>query len=200
VVAGAIAAAVPARAQISRVGDTFNAMEVPARGTAVAFDPVNNVYVTVSAHGQVSARFISADGVPLGNPVVINGNVGNQFPSVAYSPHAGAFLVTWYSFGSVRVRMISYTGGVLGTETGVSPGDIIYEIMGAPVAYSTESQEFFVVFRSGTSFDIQGVRVGNNGQPIGAAFPINDPATKVIRNNPSVTYNPVRDEYLVLYV
>jgi hypothetical protein len=186
-----------ARAQVSPVDSTFLLWSAPARGSSVAFDSTNRVYFAVSAHGTLYGRFFTEDGVLLGEPIVIEEFPGfAQFPHVAYSPEAGAFLVTWYS-GAARSRLVSYTGGFLGGEQVLSPGDIVYEIMGAPVAYSATSREFLVAWRSGLSFDIEVRRVGLNGIPVSPAFPITSGV--VFRNNPSIAYNPAQNEFMVLY-
>ena len=192
-------AARSAEAQISRAGETFLAFPAAARGSAIAYDSVNNVFFVVSAHGGVNGRFVSADGLPLGDIIPLQGVDGfGQFPHVAYSPDLGAFLVTWYN-GFVRARLISYTAGFLSGDVAISPGAINYEVMGAPVAYSTGSKEFLVVWSAVGYTTIQGVRIGTSGIPISAAFTINDPTVKY-RNQPSLAYNPARDEFLVAYV
>ena len=88
-----------ASAQVSRLAATFAVWTASTRGSAVAYDPRNGVYLAVSANGLVRGRFISADGVPLGAATVIQSSANfTAFPRVAYSPDidggAGGFLVT----------------------------------------------------------------------------------------------------------
>src|SRR3954471_17923181 len=106
--------ATKAFAQASALGASFPIYAATARGSAVAYDSRNNVYLVVSAYGTVNARFVSADGVGMGNCVsagtsfVLGGASFGHFPRVAYSPDAngglGGFVVTWHEADS-------YAGG-----------------------------------------------------------------------------------------
>ena len=192
----------PAAAQVSPLGSTFVLWNAAARGSAVAFDTKNRVYFTVSAHGWLYGRFTSEDGAPLGDAFIINSGGFAQFPHVAYSPDAnngnGGFLVTWHNAGVWGV-MVGYGSGLLSPEVFLSGADTVYEIMGAPIAYSTVSKEFFVVWRIYASLDIQGIRVSNTGAALSGVIPINDPGYVQLRSNPSIAYNPASNEYLVGY-
>src|SRR5687768_11920412 len=141
-------------AQVSRLGATLPLWSAGgARGSDVAFDSKNNVYLVVSSFGTVRGRYVSADGEPLGAEFVIQASPHySHFPRVAYSPDAaggaGGFLVSWHASVTaagtdVYTRIVSYTAG-LGTESLLMPADSRYEA-GAAVAYSTVSKEFLVV-------------------------------------------------------
>ena len=191
-------------AQVSRLGETLPLWSAGgARGSDVAFDSKNNVYLVVSSFGTVRGRYVSADGVPLGAEFVIQSSGHyTHFPRVAYSPDAaggaGAFLVTWHASVSlagtdVLSRIVSYTAG-LGTESLLMPADSRWET-GAAVAYSTVSKEFLVVWQTYLA-DLRGVRVANTGVPIGTV-PI--ALTGDGERDPNVAYNPATNEFLVVY-
>ena len=91
-----------ALAQPSVLGNSFPLFSAASRGSAVAYDSRNHVYLVVSAYGAVNARFVSADGVGLpncissGSSFILGGESFGHFPRVAYSPDSGGFVVTWH--------------------------------------------------------------------------------------------------------
>lgn len=203
------AAAFPtkATAQVSRVGATFPAWASPTRGSAIAYDSKNDVYLAVSAAGTLRGRFIHPDGVPLGSEFVIQ-TTGNytHFPRVAYSPDvdggAGGFLVTWHESDqglnptSVHCRVVSSARGLVGTDIQI-PGTSSFWEVGAAVAYSTVSGTFLITWRGFAPADIHAVRVDINGRPMGGAFPLS--AAGAHEDNPNVAYNPQTNEFLVVH-
>src|SRR5574339_530269 len=114
-------AAAPAHAAAARYGATIQAIVGLARGNVVAYDSVNHVYLVVSSHGVVYGRFVDASGNPHGAQFTIQANPANfgMFPRAAFSPDAGAFLVTWTEgTPSVHGRMVSYgANGPAGADT-----------------------------------------------------------------------------------
>jgi hypothetical protein len=205
-------ASVPASAQISRTGETFAAYNGLVRGTDVAYDSRNGVYLVVGAHGAVIGRFISADGQVLGEQFQIQSVVTfGQFPHVAYSPDAnggnGGFLVTWHESApnvppSLHTRMVAYSGGspshvFLGPVRQSFGNDTYWEIMGAPVAYSTVTREFLVIWRQYLDTNIFGLRLNNAGETIGGVIPV--ATSPAFDNDPSLAYNPTTDEFLAVY-
>jgi len=181
----------------------------------VAYDPKNSVYLVVSAYGAVNGRFVSVDGALLGTAFPIKlGSVG-QFPRVAYSADAdggnGAFLVTWQqsdAINNVFSRLVSYTAGLIGPEEQLSV-DGAFNESGASVAYSTVSKEFMVVWdgmwrdpaTGGLSWkSIVAQRIGAGGNKIGALILVaTHPAGDYGWRDPSIAYNPDRNEYLAVY-
>ena len=192
-------------AQVSRLGESFSVWTATSRGSAVAYDPRNHVYLVVSAHGLVYGRFVNADGAVLGEPFVLQGvPMFGQFPQIAYSPDAhgiGAFLVTWHESDgaapSIHTRLVSYTHGFLSGDRIIVGNDTYHEIMGAPVAYSTTSREFLVVWRQYADTNIFGIRLNANGDPLTGAIPI--AASPAFESDPSLTYSPATDEFFVVY-
>ena len=195
-------AAAPANAQTaSRLGPSITAISAFVKGSAVAYDPKNSKYLVVSAYGDLNGRFVSADGELLGNPFTIQaGAVGfAHFPGVAYSPDAnggaGGFLVAWHQ--SVAVGAVVYartvsTTGALGPAAQLTGDGSWWEAM-VDVAYSTVSKEFFVVWQAA---GIRAQRVSTAGGLLGANIFVT--GTNYHRD-PSVAYNPVANEFMVVY-
>jgi hypothetical protein len=203
----AVLAPTAAMAQATRLGETFLVNNGGVRGSGVAYDPRNDVYLVVSGNGVITGRFVRADGAPLGTPFQVQETVFyGHFPHVAYTPDAnsgnGGFLVTWHESDgkgptSVHTRMVSYASGFLGPDRKITGNDAYWELMGSPVAYSTASREFLVIWRAYEATDIYGMRVGNDGAPLGGAFAV--AATPTFENSPSLTYNSVQDEFYAVY-
>ena len=143
-----------ARAQAGPVGSTLQIFAGGSRWPAVAYDQVNRVYLVVfGSGGVIRGQFMNDDGTPNGSAFNISTGNFAATPRIAYSPDAGAFLVTWHSTeqekptprAAVRARMVSYPGGAAGVGTVLS-ADVYstrWEI-GASVAYATGSRKFMV--------------------------------------------------------
>jgi hypothetical protein len=169
----------------------------------------------VSAYGAVNGRFVSADGVPVGTQFPIKtGSVG-QYPRVAYSPDVnggnGGFLVTWQqsdTINNVFARLVSYTAGLIGVEQQLS-FDGAFNESGAAVAYSTVAKEFMVVWdgmwrdpaTNALSWkSIVAQRIGVDGNKLGNQMLVaGHGAGDTGLRDPSIAYNPDRNEYLVVY-
>lgn len=91
-----------ASAQLSAFGASKLAASGAARGTDSAYDPINHVWLVVTAYGAVSGVFVTDDGVSLGGAFTLNGatDVFAHYPRATYSRDlnsgAGGFLVTWH--------------------------------------------------------------------------------------------------------
>ena len=185
----------------SRLGLSFTAISAFVKGSAVAYDPKNSKYLVVSAYGDLNGRFVSADGALLGAPFTIQaGAVGfAHFPGLAYSPDAnggaGGFLVAWHqsvAVGAVVFARTVSTTGALGPVTQLTADGSWWEAI-VDVAYSTVSKEFFVVWQAA---GIRAQRVSNTGGLLGANIFVT--GTNYHRD-PSVAYNPVANEFMVVY-
>lgn len=196
-----ILAAAPAHAQLSPSGASFTIASMGVRGSAVAFDSKNNVYLAVGAYGTVVATFVKPDGT-VGNTYTVFSGAGEfaHYPAVAFSPDAdggkGAFLVTWHAganSNTVRARLVSYTSGVIGSELTLGGEPTWWE--SAPnVAYSSVSRNFLVVWRI-QAYQIRAARVSSAGALINS-FAV---TTGGGERDPSVAYNPSTDQYLVAF-
>jgi len=122
---GFVAPTAAAAQTASRLGASITAISGVVKGSAVAYDSRNSIYLVVSAYGDLNGRFVSAAGDPIGVPFTIQSGAAGftHFPGVAYSPDAnggaGGFLVAWHQSitngAVVHARMVSSTG-VLGPE------------------------------------------------------------------------------------
>jgi len=189
----------------------MTAISAVVRGSTLAYDYKDSLYLVVSAHGGINAVLVTADGV-IGAPFAIQSPaVFSQYPGVAYSPDlnggAGGFLVTWHqslaSGGTVvHARFVSPTG-VLGPELGLpgcsATGTCQVSLAGswweaaADIAYSTTSKEFIVTWQG---IGILGQRIALDGTLLGTNFPIT-PAS--YHRDPAVVYNPTNNEYMVVF-
>ena len=201
-----IAASAPASATAIRSGSTFLTISVPARGTAVAY--ANGVYLVVGAHGgapgTLYGHFVQ-NGTPVGSDFKIQTS-GNPtaFPRLAWSPDAdggnGAFLVTWNESdlpadSTLHLRFVNVGhGGAFGAETQIA-GSSTFSESGCAIAYSTVSKEFLVVWLQG-AWDLGAVRIDNNGHAISGNL---IPSTADGERDPSVAYNPVTDQFMVVF-
>jgi len=204
-----------AQAQATAQGDTVSVIPQGAstqRRPDVAYDATNNVYLAVSANPTLRGRFVDANGAPMGAAFGIDQRAGSfeQVPRVAWSPHAGSnggFLITWLDYqqtdrSQIWGRLVAFSpGGVptyLSNEFMISDAnEDVHPEMGAAIAYSTQSQVFLVAYRDTPNFDIRGRRVSNSGTTVGSEFGIT--STAYWEAEPSIAYNPDRDEFMVAF-
>jgi len=203
-----LAAGAASEAAAIRSGTTFAAIIAATRGTAVAYDSINHVYLVVGAHGLVQGRFVAANGTPIGAqfPIQAAGTPFAAFPRVAFSPDAnggaGGFLVTWSESdipnnASMHGRMVAFgQNGAYGADTQLSTDGNWWE-EGPYVTYSTVSREFLVVYRTFPTYIVRAVRVDNNAAARDVPFTISQ--TGQYEDNPSVAYNSVTNQYLVCW-
>lgn len=191
-----------------RIGASITAISAVVRGSNVAYDYKDSIYLVVSAHGGMNGVLIGADGA-IGAPFALAPEgTFNQFPGVAYSPDlnggAGGFLVTWHQSlaaggAVVHARFVS-TSGVPGPELG-APGCTACQVSvdgswweaAADIAYSTTSKEFLVVWQGA---GIRGQRIALDGTLVGTNFGIT-PAS--YHRDPAVVYNPTNNEFMVVF-
>jgi hypothetical protein len=202
-----LAAAVASEAAAVRAGSTLAAIEAISRGSAVAYDSINNVYLVVSAQGTVRGRFVDASGTPIGAAFQIQAGLNfGAFPRVAFSPDAnggaGGFLVTWSesdlpSNASLHGRMVAFgQNGAYGLDRQLSVDGNWWE-EGPYIAYSTASDEFLVVYRTFPTYIVRAVRVGVDGAA--KDVPLTVSQTGQFEDNPSVAYNAVTNQFLVCW-
>lgn len=200
----ALTVAATSEATAIRVGATVPIIVASSRGNATAYDPINHVYLVVSANGVVWGRFVDRNGNIVGAPFAIQGNpaIYGAYPRATYSPDAnngtGGFLVNWDEADSsttwiLHGRMVAFgQNGAYGADSVLSP-DFGFGEEASYAAYSTASQEFLVVYRT-IQFTLRAVRVNLGAVPIAA--PITLSQTGQYENNPSVAYNPLTNQFL----
>jgi hypothetical protein len=195
----------PAFAQLSRIGANPLLIAVATRGSDSAYDPVNNVYLNVSAYGSVFGVFSNTSGDPVSSFQINSTNGFAHYPRVAYSPHVsngaggfGGFLVTWHeSSGSsnfVNIRVVAYPDRLIGAQR-VIPSPATWWESGAAVAYSPVSQNFVVVFRT-ISYLIWGARINTNGDVLNS-FQVSE--TGPGARDPNIAWNSNLNQFGVIY-
>jgi hypothetical protein len=204
-----LVSAAPAMAQISSSLMNPLLIATPMRGSDVAYDPLNHVYLVVGAHGLVWGACADEGGNKVSSFTINTTGAFGQFPSVAYSPSVpngaggvGAFVVTWHegyagtTTNFVNTRLVSCAVGPLSAQqTIVAPVGTWWESRPA-IAYSPSSGVFLTVWRSGDYF-IYGARLDSNGTLIGSPFQISP--SGVGSQQPSVAWNGANNTFGVLY-
>ena len=197
-------------AQAGPVGSSLQIFSGGPRWPAVAYDQGNGVYLVVfGASGVIRGRFMNDDGTPNGDAFSISTGNFAQAPRVAYSPDAGAFLVTWHSTeqetpknrAAVRARMVAYPGGAAGLGTILS-ADVYssrWEI-GASVAYATGARKFMVSWANYTTLggDVSACFVDNFANRIGPEISLST-GDAYYERDPAVGYFPGADRFFVAW-
>ena len=213
-----VAGAVPASAQLSRLGsvvalvgkDAIGAAAI--KGTDSNYDPVNDVYLVVGAYGPHFGMFVNRFGIPVtGFFFIKTGGGGSHFPRARYSPHVnggqGGFLVTWAEEGpqgqhSLRARIVAFPGILASAEQTLS--DVTshpWLESGAAIGYSPASQRFYVAWMTFPSastapaFHLAGRLVGLDAAPISATTTL----SSGLGRDPGVAYNSTRNEFGVSF-
>ncbi len=152
-----------------------------------------------------------------------NGNL-RFFPSVSYNTTNNEYMVVWAAkdvgneeFEIFGQRLDATTGKELGendfriNNIGSSDEEMQYIDPSPSIAYNSKNNEYMVVWNGDNirdEFEIYGQRIdGTTGEEIGVDdFRISDIGRKRILGrsffaalNPSVTYNPTNNEYLVVW-
>jgi hypothetical protein len=195
----------PAHAQASRLGGTvivrpFDGQTV--RYPAVAYDGANDAFLVVYGLQKHGARFVSTDGVPLGQPTRLS-TVDGGATRVACGADVNACLVAWIQEpGAIMGRLVRYNAGnvqLLSAAFVITDGGLgAKKLTSSPpsVAYSTTSHEFLVAWTD-TTVNVTAQRVSGAGVLLGAAIPI--AVTAAWEGFPSIAYNSARDEFTVSY-
>ncbi len=187
-------------AQASRMGGNIEVIPQSAssRFPAVAYDAASNSYLVVTGVAKVSARFVSASGVPLGPADSIN-NAGPGAAGAACAA-SGACLVAWIQEPTtIMARLLRSNGGELQYLTApfpVSTNGIAKLTSSAPGVAASASGEFLVAWTELGPNTIKGQRVASGGALAGGEIPVSPTAVSML---PSLAYNSALDEYAVAY-
>jgi hypothetical protein len=142
--------AAPAAAQLSVGSGQTNVFGASTRGNDSAHDPVNNVFLVVSAFGPVRGLFVNAQGGPVGSVFTVSGTSHSNYPRVAYSADLKGFLVVWTAEEGasfvVRSRTVVYPG-TMGPERTISDGTTAWLEAAPALAYSATSKQFLVAWQ-----------------------------------------------------
>ncbi len=189
-------------AQASRMGGNIEVIPPSSnsRFPAVAYDSASDSYLVVSGIVKVSARFISAAGVPLGPDDSLN-PAGAGAPGVACSVAAGACLVAWVQEPStIMGRLIRNTAGEVDPVTAAFPINAV-GLKGnasAPGVAASASGEFLVAWQTAPGADILAQRVTPAGSLAGPTIVVAQTAGHD-EMLPTLAYNSAQDEYMVGY-
>src|SRR5687767_6175968 len=219
-VTAAVFAPLPAAAQlsagqISQLVASANFSTSPVKGTDVAWDPVNNVYLVVAScynqcpYGQVYGIFANTNGNAVGAPFSIKGGGNGHFPRARYSQHVnggnGGFLVVWHEESGggnlLRTRVVAYSGGsgvTVGAENTINGTAYGWLESAAAVAYSPVSQRFLVAWRvypSVPGIQIHARLVDINAAPVGGLIKL----SAGFGRDPGVTWNSTTNEFGVSF-
>ncbi len=193
-----------AAAQISAGANNNVIPGVVVVGNDIAYDPVNNVYLSVGAYGPVYGVFVSSAGTPVRASFGIgsaNSASFGHYPRAVYSGDLnggnGGFLVTWHQDGYLRSVVVAYPTGVISAERLVSDGSQGGTHAGntTGIAYSSTSRKFLVTWATGV-FGVQGRFVDSSGAPTGSVTQYVDAGGA---NEPQVAWNSATDEFGLVY-
>ncbi|MFH1329627.1 MAG: hypothetical protein ABIJ48_03055 [Actinomycetota bacterium] len=148
----------------------------------------------------------------MGNEVRFSGDMalGDDYnPAVAFNATAGEYLVVW-SDGrdplayDIRGRRMSAAGATLGPDFRISGPKAVSHETWPDVAWNATRNEYLVVWGDDRATgargrDIYGRRLAANGAPIGKDFRISGPAATGWEYSPSVAWNAVANQYLVVW-
>jgi hypothetical protein len=174
---------------------------------------------------EVFGQRLAADGTAQGGDFRISNSSsdvdttrGVMNPAVVYSPPADRYLVVWSSDGGatdnefeIRGQELTAAGGPDGMNFQISNVEPVGALRGAfepAVACCSAASESLVVWSADglatdDEFEIFGQRVNAAGAPAGIDFRISsvgiDGDTGRSAFDPSITYNPGADEYLVTF-
>lgn len=198
-------------AQTGRVGDTYTPKAPDGsiiRFPGITYDAGNDAYlvtwtgfVTTNNH-RVGARFLAADGTPLGQPDTVNVAPGGA-SRAACSAELNECLIVWTQEPTtIMGRLIRYSAGNIGYVTAPfvvnSNGLGKLSSAGPSVAYSATTMEFLVAWTDLVNVvDVRGQRVGGDGTLLGGEIPIG--ATGLWEGFPSITWNAQNNEFFVAY-
>lgn len=195
----------PVFAQASRLGPTVIVRPYDGavvRYPAVAYDAANDAFLVVYGLQKHGARYVSADGVPLGEPTRLS-TVDGGATRVACGTDINACLVAWIQEpGAIMGRLVRYNAGnvqLLSAAFVITDGGLgAKKLTSSPpsVAYSSASHEFLVAWTD-TTVNVTGQRVSGAGALLGPAIPI--AVTAAWEGFPSIAYNSARDEFTVSY-
>jgi hypothetical protein len=206
-------------ADATRIGNSFPvAVGVGTKRTAVAYDPVNDVYLVVtgglSFPGTISGRFVQGDGTPVGPYFKIPETAAHaQVPRVTYDADLGGFAVVWLDTradqatfrAQVWGRMVKFAAGSPAFATGDfmidnATGGVNPEVPPV-IACAAGVNDCLVAWHqygggAETANDVHAVRINaTTGQLASAEFFLT--ADNNFQGMPGIGYDPTSQMYLV---
>ncbi len=187
-------------------------------GPRVAYNSRRNEYLVVYEYhndimqgsSQIHAARLSADGKYIANYIISDLPNNCMQPDVDYDPVNDRYLVVWSydRLGNngdkdVYGRFVPATGPVDNLPGMTIGGFSTWHESYPRLAYGAIDQDFFVVFNLETGGanqpGIAGFRVPADGSPSWHYMSIHEDTYQGPRMHPDIAYNPVRDEFMVVY-
>lgn len=181
---------------------------------AVAYNPVTGGWLAcypnyATGVNDTECRLLAANGTPSAPAFAVNDTTAytqNVQVSMAWSDADARFLVGWSGTtdaNDLYARFVSTAGAAVGSEFSMEPDPVsVAGSGGSQIAYASGADTYISVRRGKTSaageqlgpwvqlFDSSGARIGSPSR-LGTAT--------IETNNPSVSYGPETDEYLVVW-
>lgn len=212
---------------ISQVAGTQNNPGIDAISPAMAFNSINNTYISVwsensdPAGNEIYARLMGVDGMPMGNQVNISDisnsdNLQAFGPKVTFNHNRNEYFVVWYANDfEIYGRRITADLMVIGAEIPLSEINQLpfRGATGPDVAYNKSADEYFVVWYAddpaaglvddefevfGQRLTGEGIEIGDNDFRISDVAGTGDASRSVV--SARVAFNVISDEYLVIWV
>jgi hypothetical protein len=176
---------------------------------AVAYNSQRQEYLVVfwndrPGNDDIRAERVSKDGKLLGGVWVAAGaGTERRYPDVAYNTTSNEYLVVWEEDEiDIRGQRISATGGLTGGAFDIALGVPSYPRCYTPaVAYASTENKYLVVFQHyspTTGYSIVAQALKSDGSAWGTGFEI-EPLTTSLKWYPDLTYNRLRNEFLVVW-
>ena len=179
---------------------------------SVAYNPQSDSYVVAwqRIHSQstgydIYAQRVGGAGSKVGDAVWISrdsGAVNEGSAHVVYNAALNEYLVVWHAFTdglwNIWCQRLSASGQMLGTNRRLSTGS--GDTQNARVAYSTQRNEYVVVWqdgRSGSRVDVYAQRLGGTAGPWGGNFGISTASGS--KNKCDVAYSSHDNTYMVAW-
>jgi hypothetical protein len=188
----------------------------------VTYNSVANQYLVVwqdkrnySTRGDdIYGQRISSFGARLGKNFRISDYAAtsdDHDPAVAYNPTTNQYLVVWHDYRNDSTRgidiygqRVSASGAHLGSKIRISGSTAKGDETDPFVAYNSVTNQYLVVWADNRnvtkrSLDIYGQRLKAYGALQGNNFRISGPAANGKESYPTVAYNSVANQYLVVW-
>ncbi|MHC4427814.1 MAG: hypothetical protein ACYS0D_04325, partial [Planctomycetota bacterium] len=187
----------------------INAVSCETPQPKVAYSSVADEYLVVwNGCGHVFGQRLDATGAQIDDDFRVDegaANAGNA--TVTYNDLAAEYLVVFQDASQLFVRRLDSAGEALSGEIAIANAELAASL---GVAYDSSDNEYLVVWQSGDEslaaggLEIFGQRLDASGTEIGADdFRISDMGVdgdpNVDARSSSVAYDPVANEYLVLW-
>ncbi|HEY4505835.1 MAG TPA: hypothetical protein VJG67_04050 [Candidatus Paceibacterota bacterium] len=174
----------------------------------LAYNPISNTWMVVSALDEIWARIMKNDGTATGAQFKINQTSGVQVmsPKIAYATNINKYLVVWLGFpdpsgGTIYGRLINADGTSGGSAFTIfkdPPGGASFFYTNSALRYDSKNKKFVLVWEyRHPDVDINLVTIDSTGT-VGTVINVGQ-GLAVNSNSPSLAINESADEYCVAY-